>query len=250
MQTLIVYRGKDNPVEDDLVYYDGDKRKYLPFDFTGVTRMALTFLEPGEQGLPALTFDTATIPGCIDWSNNGHVQFFLSEYSIPVGIYNTRLVTYSDQTPNGEVVIDGDAINGRQLSFEVRGDSPDGIPPPSIPTGGIILTRVAGETLSALRVVYERNGQVFLLDPGTRLSPVDQMLGVTLTAGEAGAQIAIRAEGTLDDAGWAWTEGLVFVGPDGTLTQTYPAVGWEIVVGASPSSQRINLNFDEPVFLA
>lgn len=76
------------------------------------------------------------------------------------------------------------------------------------------------------------------------------MLGVSITAGDAGAAISIKAGGSIDDAGWSWSPGFVFAGLNGALTQVPPATGWEIVVGYAPSPTRLNLTFDEPVKLA
>ena len=109
--------------------------------------------------------------------------------------------------------------------------------------------RPAAETISALRVVYESDGAVSLLDP-TDDDHVAALLGLAITAAGIGADIVIRTGGTVDDAGWSWSEGFVFAGPNGTLTQTPPAAGWEIVIGYAPSATRLNLTFDEPVLLA
>lgn len=76
------------------------------------------------------------------------------------------------------------------------------------------------------------------------------MLGISITAGDAGSAISIKAGGSIDDAGWSWSPGFVFAGPSGALTQVPPATGWEIVVGYAPAPTRLNLTFDEPVKLA
>lgn len=109
--------------------------------------------------------------------------------------------------------------------------------------------RPAAATVSALRLLSESGAGVSHLDPSDDDS-VAGMLGVSLTAGSAGAEIKIKTGGTIDDAGWSWSPGFVFAGPGGSLTQTPPASGWEIVVGHAPSATRLNLTFDEPVKLA
>lgn len=109
--------------------------------------------------------------------------------------------------------------------------------------------RVAASTVSALRVVTESSAGVSHLDP-TDDEQVAGLLGVSISAGDAGDEIRIKTGGTIDDAGWSWVPGFVYAGPNGTLTQTYPASGWEIVIGYAPSATRLNLTFDEPVKLA
>lgn len=115
--------------------------------------------------------------------------------------------------------------------------------------GGTTVTRSAGEPLSALRVVYELAGKVFALDPADD-TQVGLIVGLSLTAAvAAGADVTVQRFDAIEDAGWAWALGPVFAGPSGTLTQTPPETGWEIVVGWASSPTRILLSFDEPVKL-
>ncbi|WP_158892505.1 MULTISPECIES: hypothetical protein [unclassified Pseudomonas] len=116
------------------------------------------------------------------------------------------------------------------------------------PSGGSAVTRTAGVALSALYAVYERGGQVFPLDP-TNPGQALLLLGITTTAAAAGGSVDVQRLGTIDDDGWTWSEGLVFVGPGGRLTQEAPATGWEIVLGSAPAPTRLNLDIDEPLWL-
>lgn len=116
------------------------------------------------------------------------------------------------------------------------------------PSGGSAVTRIAGVALSALCAVYERGGQVFPLDPADPDEAL-LLLGITTTAAAAGGSVDVQRLGTIDDTGWTWSEGLVFVGPGGRLTQEAPATGWEIVIGAAPAPTRLNLDIDEPLWL-
>lgn len=109
--------------------------------------------------------------------------------------------------------------------------------------------RTAASTVSALRVVTESSAGVSQLDP-TDDEQVAGLLGVSISAGDTGDEIRIKTGGTIDDSGWSWVPGFVYAGPNGTLTQIYPASGWEIVIGYAPAATRLNLTFDEPVKLA
>ncbi|WP_313214787.1 hypothetical protein [Stenotrophomonas acidaminiphila] len=111
------------------------------------------------------------------------------------------------------------------------------------------LVRPAAATVSALRLVSEGADGVRHLDP-TDAASVAGMLGISITAGDAGSAISIKAGGSIDDAGWSWSPGFVFAAPSGALTQVPPTTGWEIVVGYAPAPTRLNLTFDEPVKLA
>ncbi|AVO56160.1 hypothetical protein [Ectopseudomonas mendocina] len=116
------------------------------------------------------------------------------------------------------------------------------------PEAGSAFQRVAGETLSALRVVYELAGQVFKLDArdGER---IDLLLGVTLTAAQQGDTINVQRSGAIDDAGWSWQPGLVWLGADGALTQQPPVDGFAVLIGAAVSATRITLNIQPGIQL-
>lgn len=122
---------------------------------------------------------------------------------------------------------------------------PPGIPGPA---GGSSVQRTAGATLSALRTVYELDGQVFPLDYRDA-GHVDLLLGITLTAADLGSPVNVQRSGVLDDSNWAWTPGRVWLGIDGALTQTPPAEGFDVLIGAAVSATRITLNLTDPIEL-
>ena len=125
---------------------------------------------------------------------------------------------------------------------------PPGRPGVPGPAGGSAFQRLAGETLSALRVVYELAGQVFALDVGDA-EHIDLLLGVTLTAADPGAAINVQRSGAIDDAGWSWLPGLVWLGASGALTQTPPVDGFAVLLGAAVSATRITLNIQPAIQL-
>jgi hypothetical protein len=243
--TVLVYRGRDNQVELQLTRYNEPQRKLVPIDFSAVTRMVLVFSTVD----PVIAFDTASTAGVIDWSRGqGWVVFNISQYALPVGEYAGQLVAYSPAPPNGEVVFDH-AVGDRDVTFDVREVLATGSLPPPLPSGGEATMRVAGETLSALKAIYELNGLVYALD-AQDTAHAAAYLGLTTTSGNAGSEVVVQRSGTLDDASWAWTPGgEVFVGVAGSLTQTAPTTGVKLVVGTAASAMRINLTFDTPVYL-
>lgn len=133
---------------------------------------------------------------------------------------------------------------GEGITVE-NGDGTDGAPTVSITPA----TRTAAGTVSALRVIFESAAGVSHLDP-TNDAQVAALIGISTTSADPGGTVEYQFDGDLDDSGWSWSPGFVYAGPDGSLTQTPPADGWEIVVGYAPLPTRINLTFDEPVKLA
>lgn len=125
---------------------------------------------------------------------------------------------------------------------------PPGRPGEPGPAGGSAFQRTAGETLSALRAVYELNGQVRYLDYRDE-DNIDLLLGLTLTAAASGELTNIQRSGPIDDSGWNWTPGPVWLGAAGALTQTPPADGFDVLIGAAVSATRITLNLQQPIEL-
>lgn len=125
---------------------------------------------------------------------------------------------------------------------------PPGLPGAPGPAGGSAFQRIAGETLSALRAVYELDGVVRYLD-SSDADHIDLLLGLTLTAATPGAPVNIQRSGPIDDAGWNWAPGPVWLGADGTLTQTPPADGYDVLIGAAMSATRLTLNIQDPITL-
>lgn len=114
------------------------------------------------------------------------------------------------------------------------------------PAGGAAVERQAGEALSALRAVYELDGQVFVLDYRDGAG-IYLLLGLTLTAADAGGQVNVQRSGPLDDAGWSWAPGPVWLGADGALTQVAPVDGFCVLLGAAVSGTRLILDFHQPI---
>lgn len=125
---------------------------------------------------------------------------------------------------------------------------PAGRPGEPGPAGGAAVQRLAGETLSALRVVYELDGHVFALDYRDA-SAINLLLGVTLTAADQGQPINVQRLGAIDDDGWSWQPGRVWLGAAGSLTQTPPTDGYDVLLGAAVASGRLLLNLQDPIEL-
>lgn len=133
-------------------------------------------------------------------------------------------------------------------TLTVGEQGPPGIPGAPGPAGGSAFQRLAGQTLSALRAVYELDGEVFVLDYRDA-AHINLALGITLTAAQVGEPINVQRSGVLDDAGWSWTAGPVWLGVDGALTQAPPADGFDVLIGSAVSATRLILNIQDPIDL-
>ncbi len=114
------------------------------------------------------------------------------------------------------------------------------------PAGGSAFEREAGEVISALRVLYELDGQVFVLDYRDD-EHIDLLIGISLTAASADQPLNIQRSGVLEDSGWNWQLGRIWLGAEGQLTQTPPVDGFDVLIGAAASATRITLNIQDPI---
>lgn len=118
-----------------------------------------------------------------------------------------------------------------------------------IASGGLVpisddITLVAGENLSALRAVTTNtSGQAVYATNDTLANA--QVVGITNGAVTSGANATIKISGILTDANWNWTKGTVYLGTNGTLTQTVPTSGAIVVhVGKALTSTQLLIDID------
>ena len=126
---------------------------------------------------------------------------------------------------------------------------PPGIPGPPGPPGGAAFERVAGEPLSALRVVWEDpDGNVWPLDYRDD-DHIDLLIGLTVTSGAAGAVVTVQRGGVMDVQGLGLVPGRVWLGAGGQLSQSPPDDGHDVLVGYVTSDSRVYLTFNESINL-
>ena len=118
-----------------------------------------------------------------------------------------------------------------------------------IASGGLVpisddITLVAGENLSALRAVTSNSsGQAVYASNDTLANA--QVVGITNGAVTSGANATIKISGILTDANWNWTKGTVYLGTNGTLTQTVPTNGAIVVhVGKALTATQLIIDID------
>jgi hypothetical protein len=88
----------------------------------------------------------------------------------------------------------------------------------------------AGEYIAGHRGVrVDAAGTAWLADP--MLTNGRFLVGVSRGAAESGSQLKLVMAGRMQEIGWAWEEGTVWLGPQGTLTQTLPTSYSVIEVG-------------------
>lgn len=103
---------------------------------------------------------------------------------------------------------------------------------------------VAAHTMSGHRVLYiNEEGKVEYAEPDDYLK-VRKIIGLSLGSATTDSLVKVKREGTIMEAGWSFTEGDVWLGTNGTLTQTLPLSGYLFQVGValSPIELKLDLN--------
>lgn len=142
------------------------------------------------------------------------------------------------------------AAQPKTVVVTVGHQGPPGIQGPIGPAGGQAMERIAGVAISALRVVYEDAlGRVFPLD-ATDDAHIFSILGIALTAADAGRAVSVQRSGPIDDASWGWVPGQrVYLGAAGGLSGEPAEEGFHVFVGTAVSQQRLLLSLQDPVQL-
>jgi hypothetical protein len=118
-------------------------------------------------------------------------------------------------------------------------------------TGNVSQEWVAGEVLSALKVVRGQGGQAFLMD-ASDIAQAHLCVGITETSAASGGAVQVINDGVITDGSWTWTAGPVYLGEDGALTQTVPASpgqAFNLRVGTAVSATRLVVKIDRPIKL-
>lgn len=115
---------------------------------------------------------------------------------------------------------------------------PVAIAPPQAACGAVVLTATAASAIGGHRGVrIDGAGQVLLasaatLDPGATV-------GVSTHAAVAGDPVTVQLAGPLEESGWAWALGAVFLGEGGALTQVPPTAGVLVRIGTALGSTGV-----------
>ncbi len=116
-----------------------------------------------------------------------------------------------------------------------------------IVSGGIVpaaidTTLVASTSLSALRcITTDSSGLAKYATPDSLANAV--VIGISTTAANTGENITIKTSGQITDASWNWTKGAIYLGANGSLTQTAPTAG-DIIVHVAKAITATTLIID------
>lgn len=99
----------------------------------------------------------------------------------------------------------------------------------------------AGEALSAKRVVQVINEKAYYCD-GNTAAHAGKGIGLTTGASAQGDTVTIQTSTMLTEATWTLSEGPVYVGANGALTQSVTGLAFVQQIGIAVSPTQININ--------
>lgn len=123
-----------------------------------------------------------------------------------------------------------------------------GPPGPAGPAGDLYWSYEAAQTLSGHRAVYlMSDNRVDYASPAQK-AHVYRLLGITTGAALAGATATVQARGLLIEPSWNFTpDELVYLGANGTLTQSVPTSDYLVVLGMPPAPTQLAINIQPPL---
>lgn len=127
---------------------------------------------------------------------------------------------------------------------------PPGPQGPVGPAGSVYMTYTAGITLSGHKAVQiDGTGAAVYVDSGT-VADAGRVLGITINAALLGAAVDVQAIGEIDEVSWSWVSGQpVYVGANGSLTQTLPATGFIQAVGMAVAPTKLVVGIRPAIIL-
>lgn len=113
-----------------------------------------------------------------------------------------------------------------------------------------IVSYLAGAALGGHRaVLVDALGTAIYADKDTP-AHYACVIGITQGAATIGASVAIQTYGEITEGSWTWTPLLpIYLGVNGTLTQTPPTTGFQLILGFAISTTKIFIDIKEAIDL-
>ena len=110
-------------------------------------------------------------------------------------------------------------------------------------------THIAATNLSGHRAIRVVSDLAYLCD-GANAAHVGRCIGMTVGAVVEGAVATIQTVSLISDPGWNWSEGPVYVGANGLLTQSLTGLAFIQQVGQAVSPISIDINPQLPILIS
>lgn len=115
------------------------------------------------------------------------------------------------------------------------------------------VTMLAGQTISALRIVYTNTASKLFYADKDNLNTISTILGVTTTSGLVNNDINVLTAGVLQDDSWSWNMAAnlnLFLGTNGAIVQGMPVGAASVRIGNVVSPTEILIRIGQSVLTA
>lgn len=138
--------------------------------------------------------------------------------------------------------------SGQSLVSTVSVPGPQG---PKGDTGESVTTQTheAGTNLSGHRAIRVSNGLAYVAD-GSNAAQAGRAIGISTGAALLGDDVTIQTAGSITEPSWSWTDGPVFIGVNGILTQSLVGLAFVQQVGVSTSATSLDINPQLPILIS
>jgi len=126
-----------------------------------------------------------------------------------------------------------------------------GLPGPKGDHGDVTeeYSMTSGENIISLRAVRRMSdGLGYHADSATQ-SHATSVVGIATQSTSTGGSFTYTARGELTDPSWSWSDGEIFVGANGALTQTPPTSGFIMSVGHAIGSTSMFVDINQHILL-
>lgn len=172
---------------------------------------------------------------------------------VPISIVNNEIViSVSAQgaqgAPGKGIKVGGTTAQLLAKASDVNYDT-EWVDPQAVTGTSVVV--VAGEVISALRVVYTApaTSKIFYADKDTT-STIGSLLGVTTTAGILDDNINVTTAGVITDSSWNWNMAgniNLFLGANGAIVQGVLSGALVVRIGYAISSTKIMVRISDTV---
>ena len=112
------------------------------------------------------------------------------------------------------------------------------------------IIRSAGMNLGGHRMVSPDSSGNLIYSDHTDVSQASRVMGMTTGAASSGADVTVLAAGLIQFTGWSFDMAShIFLGVNGTVTQTPPLNGFLLVVGHPVDTDTMMLRVLAPILL-
>lgn len=154
-----------------------------------------------------------------------------------------------DVTPqNIEINVLTQEIRADIAQYEIHAQLTGGL----VPTGTVNNAAIfeAGEIISALRVIRISSLGRAVKASSANIADINRAIAVSITAASQGQNIITVTNGEIENAQWSWTPSApIYLGVDGTLTQTPPTTGFLQIIGNAETATKIKVNIQQAIKL-